>query len=269
LSSLADDDAGRGFVSLFNGRDLAGWKGDKSIWSVRNGAITGRTTPDTKLKVNNFLIWQGGQPADFELRLKYRLRGGNSGIYFHAEPQPEGDPLVGPQADFSADHRWTGVLMEWKKRDVLAERGQKVVLDPDGTKRVVGSVGDPQTLLEAVHDEDWNDYTVVTRGGHTVLKINGTTMCEVHDHDPRRTPRGHLALQVHVGPPMQVQFKDIRLRHYCSAAHSHRQEIPPACPVGLAPWQRGFAVVRNVRSTGWAGGTSRSKTDLNRRRQGW
>lgn len=204
----------KGFVRIFNGRDLEGWDGDRTIWSVRDGAITGQTTKDSRLKVNNFLIWKGGQPGDFELRLRYKLSGGNSGIYFHAEKQPDGEPLIGPQADFSADHRWTGVLMEWKKRNVLAERGQRVLIDESGNRKVTGSVGDPQKLLSAVHNDDWNDYTVIVRGPRVVLKINDTLMCEVTDNDPRRTPRGHLALQVHVGPPMKVQFKDIRMKQF-------------------------------------------------------
>lgn len=209
----ATNDTG-GFVSIFNGRNLDRWQGDKSIWSVRDGAIIGETTEDTKLKVNNFLIWTGGQPGDFELRLKYRLNGGNSGIYFHAEKQPDGEPLIGPQADFSADHRWTGVIMEWKKRDILAQRGQRVVIDQSGKREVIGTTGDPQQLLRVVRNDEWNDYTVIVRGPRVQLKINGTVMCELVDHDPRRTLRGFLALQVHVGPPMTVQFKDIQIRQF-------------------------------------------------------
>ena len=195
------------FVSIFNGRDLTGWSGDKAVWSVRDGAITGQTTAATQLETNNFLVWQGGPLADFELRLEYKLVGGNSGIYFHAEPQASGEPLIGPQADFSADHRWTGVLMEWKKRDVLAERGQVVEIDKDGKRRIVRSLGNPKELLTHVRNEAWNDYVLITRGERTVLKINGVTMCEVIDRDPRRIPKGYLALQVHKGPPMKVQFK--------------------------------------------------------------
>ncbi len=206
-----------GFYSLFDGTTLAGWQGDPAIWTVEDGAITGRTTPQTRLKENNFLIWKD-QVENFELRLKFRLEGGNSGIYFRAQKRPAGktggDPLIGPQADFDATGRWTGVIMEYLGRDVLAERGQKVVIDPQGTKRVVGSVGDPAELLKAVKPGDWNDYTVIARGGQVVLRINGRTMCELDDRDPKRPVHGWLALQVHVGPPMRVQFKDIYLRRF-------------------------------------------------------
>jgi len=105
-------------------------------------------------------------------------------------------------------------LMEWKKRNILAERGQKVEIDENGKRAVVGSVGDPQELLKKVRNEDWNEYSLITRGGRTVLKINGVTMCEVTDRDPRRTPEGHLAVQVHRGPPMKVQFRNIRIRQF-------------------------------------------------------
>ena len=203
-----------GFVSLFDGQTLSGWDGDRTIWSVRDGAITGQTTAETGLKENNFLIWKD-QVENFELRLKFRIDGGNSGIYYRANKRRAGktggDPLVGTQADFDASGRWTGVIMEYLLRGVLAERGQKVVIDDQG-QRTITPLGDPTQLLETVKAKDWNDYTVLAKGGNVVLKINGVTMCELDDRDPKRLVHGWLALQVHVGPPMCVQFKDIYLR---------------------------------------------------------
>lgn len=204
-----------GFVSLFNGRNLAGWTGDPRLWSVQEGAITGQTTPEIRITENNFLIWKD-EVEDFELRLKFKLEGGNSGIYYRARLRPNhqkgGEPLVGTQADFSADGRWTGVIMEYTLREVLAERGQKVLIETNGLKRVVGTLGDPQLLLQKVKTNDWNDYTLIARGGRAALFINGFPMSELEDRDPKRLVRGWLALQVHTGPPMRVQFKDIYLR---------------------------------------------------------
>ncbi|MEK7675526.1 MAG: family 16 glycoside hydrolase, partial [Verrucomicrobiota bacterium] len=204
-----------GFISLFNGRDLAGWDGDARIWSVRDGAIVGQTTPEVRVTENNFLLWKD-EVEDFELRLKFRLEGGNSGIYYRARKrsagQTKGEPLVGTQADFSVDGRWTGVIMEYTLREVLAERAQKVLIETNGTRQVTGSLGDPQKLLDAVNLNEWNDYTVLARGGHVTLTINSVPMCELEDRDPKRLVRGWLALQVHTGPPMRVQFKDIFLR---------------------------------------------------------
>ncbi len=204
-----------GFFSLFDGKTLDGWSGNRTIWTVEEGAITGRTTAETRLKENNFLVWKD-QVENFELRLKFRLEGGNSGIYYRASKRPErqvdGDPLIGTQADFDSTGRWTGVIMEYLLRDVLAERGQKVTIDENGKRQVTGSVGDPAELLKVARPGEWNDYTVVAQGGRVVLKINGVTMCELEDRDPKQLVHGWLALQVHVGEPMVVQFKDIYLR---------------------------------------------------------
>lgn len=204
-----------GFVSLFDGRTLGGWEGDRRLWSVRDGAITAETAREVRLKENNFLIWKE-ELEDFELRLKFRIRNGNSGIYYRCRKRAPGqkmrDPLYGTQADFDASGKWTGVIMEYLLRGKLAERGQKVVIDESGKKKVVGSVGDPGELLKAVKIREWNDYTVTAKGPRVVLKINGLTMCELEDRDRRRIPRGWLGLQVHVGKPMLVQFKDIYLR---------------------------------------------------------
>jgi type 1 glutamine amidotransferase len=203
-----------GFVALFDGKTLDGWDGDHTIWTVEDGAITGRTGAE-KLKENSFLVWKD-QVENFELRLKFRLEGGNSGIYYHAQKRRPGltggDPLVGTQADFDASGRWTGVIMEYLLRGVLAERGQKVMIDENGKRQVIGSVGDAAELLKAVKAKEWNDYTVIAKAGKVKLAINGIAMCELEDHDPKRLVHGWLALQVHVGPPMCVQFKDVYLR---------------------------------------------------------
>lgn len=204
-----------GFVSLFNGRDLAGWEGDPRIWTVRDGTLIGQSTDRLRVAENNFLVWKD-EVEDFELRLKFKLEGGNSGIYYHARKRPhgqtKGEPLVGTQADFSADGRWTGVIMEYTLREVLAERGEKVRIETNGTRQVIGSLGDSAKLLDAVRTNDWNDYVVFAKGGQVKLAINGVSMCELEDHDPKRLVRGWLALQVHTGPPMRVQFRDIYLR---------------------------------------------------------
>jgi len=196
-----------GFVSLFDGKDLAGWTADPRIWSVKDSTITGQTTAGVTVKENNFLIWKD-ESEDFELRLKFRLEGGNSGIYFRAHTRPpgrqKGEPLVGMQADFSADGRWTGVIMEYTLREVLAERGQKGIIDESGRKQVTGTLGDPKRLLEMVKPGEWNDYTVLARGGQIKLSINDVVMCELDDKDAKCLTRGWLGLHVHVGPAMRV-----------------------------------------------------------------
>lgn len=204
-----------GFTSLFDGKTLAGWQGDPKVWTVEDGAIVGRSKAGATVRENTFLTWK--EPVeDFELRAKFQLDGGNSGIYFRSVPRPagqtKGEALAGMQADFDGTGRWNGVIMEYTFRDVLAERGQKVVIDEKGMKRVVGSVGDPAELARVFREGEWNHYTVLAQGGKVTLTVNGRTMCELDDRDPRRIKQGVLGLQVHVGPPMTVRFKDIYLR---------------------------------------------------------
>jgi hypothetical protein len=206
-----------GFMSLFDGKGLTGWRGDPNIWSVKDGAITGQTTATVTVKENNFLIWKD-EVEDFELRAKFRMEGGNSGIYYRCRQRPpretKGEALIGTQADLSADGVWTGEIMEYTLRGELAKRGEKVAIDEKGARTVAGSLGDAKKLLEGVKLGEWNDYQVVARGGHVTLTINGVHMSELDDKDPKRLARGWLGLQVHVGPPMKVQFKDVYLRRY-------------------------------------------------------
>jgi len=209
-------DLEKGFVSIYNGTDLTGWRGSTNYWSVQEGCITG-ITPQGGISENNFLIWTNGEPAEFDLKLSYKLEGGNSGIYFHAKeraPGSKAEALVGVQADMSADHVWTGVVMEYLLREKLAERGRKVLYTEKGERKDAGSVGDPKELLKAVRNNDWNDYHVIVRSNLVVLRINDVVMSEVRDNDPRRALSGLLALQVHTGPPMKVQFKNVRLRNF-------------------------------------------------------
>jgi hypothetical protein len=208
----ADDE---GFSSLFNGQDLSGWKGDSVHWSVEDGAITGKTTPETLLKGHNtFLVWQGGTPGDFELRLKFKIQGGNSGIQYRSKLlDPEKVIVGGYQADIDATGRYTGINYEEKGRGILVERGQKVEIDPEGKKNVVETLGDKDGLLEKIKPGDWNEYVITARGNHLTHVINGATMSEVIDNQSSKAATsGILALQLHAGPAMTIQFKDIRLK---------------------------------------------------------
>ena len=211
-------DLGKGYFNIFNGKDLKGWRGESRIWSVEDNCITGQTTEKVTVDKNNYLIWEGGKLKDFELKAKFKLIGGNSGIYFHSyERTPDAknsETLVGVQADFSADHVWVGTIMEYTLREKLAERGHKVVIKEDGTRVDAGSTGNPDELLKVYNDKEWNDYHVIVRDNLIVLRINDVVMSEIRDYDKARLVSGLLALQVHVGPPMKVQFKDIRIKKY-------------------------------------------------------
>jgi type 1 glutamine amidotransferase len=203
------------FKPLFNGNDLAGWDGDPKFWSVKDGTITGQTTAENQTKGNTFIIWTNGVVDDFELRAKFKITGGpraNSGIQYRSKKM--GDWVIGGyQADFEGGETYSGILYEERGRGILAQRGQKTVIRDNGKPEVVGSVGDSKEIQSKIKKEDWNEYHIIARGNHLIHKINGVTTVDVVDEDAKgRAMSGLLALQLHAGPPMTIQFKDIELK---------------------------------------------------------
>jgi len=200
------------FVSIFDGTSLDGWEGKPEFWRVEDGAIVGETTLEKPTKGNTFLIWRDGLVDDFELRLTYRLTGGNSGIQYRSKDH--GDFVVGGyQADFESGPKFSGILYEERGRGILALRGQRVTIAADGTKTVGEVIGDAAELQKAIRLDDWNDYSIVAQGSKLQHFINGQLMSEtIDDQTGKRAEQGVLALQVHAGPPMKVEFKDIRLK---------------------------------------------------------
>ena len=223
-----------GFKSLFNGADLTGWEGNPELWSVRDGAITGVTKAEPKLTHNTFLVYTNGDVSDFELRLSYRIEKGNSGIQYRSKVLKQGPfgPIVGGyQADFEAGKTYSGILYEEQGRGILAQRGQKTVIkevetEKDGkarkeTKVVVTGQTDKTSaeLQSAIQPEDWNDYVIIAQGNHLQHFINGHLTADVTDEQPAKAARsGILALQIHVGPPMIVQFKNLRMKKLSGGA---------------------------------------------------
>lgn len=203
--------AAKGPKELFNGKDLSGWEGDPDVWSVEDGVIVGRTKADAPLKNNEFLIWKGGDVDDFNLKLQYRIEGGNSGIQYRSKVlDPSKWIVAGYQADIDSGPTYSGILYEERERGILAKRGERVTIDRDG-KTTSETFGDAAKLQNSVHTDDWNDYVIEAHGGHLKHTINGKVMSEITDHDKQhRAKSGVLALQVHAGPPMTVKFRKIQ-----------------------------------------------------------
>jgi alpha-galactosidase len=203
-----------GFTPMFNGKDLTGWDGETDYWSVEDGAITGKTSAEKPLNRQSYIFWNGGKPADFELRAAFRFVGreGNSGINFRSQRLPNWD-VKGYQADMETGPNYTGILYECNQREIMALRGQKVAIDEDG-HRDVTAVADPAELQKRIKPNDWNEYTIVARGPELVFKINGAVMCHVIDRQQgKAAASGAITLQIHPGPPMKVQFKNIRIKN--------------------------------------------------------
>lgn len=197
-------------TAIFDGKSLQGWKGDTTVWSVQDGALTGVNSAEKPIKENTFLVWDG-ELGDFELRLKFRIEGGNSGIQFRS--QHLGNFHVGGyQADIDSADTYIGILYDERGRGILANRGEKVEINAAGERKVIGQTCDPQKFLESYHATEWNDYVVRAEGNHLTLTVNGTVTVDITDAAAEGEATGILALQVHSGPPMKVQFKDITLQ---------------------------------------------------------
>ena len=232
--------AADGAQSLFNGKDLSGWKGNPDFWSVRDGAITGQSTATKVVDANTFLVWQGGEPANFELRLKFRLTAqnakgwGNSGVQYRSRViDAEKFVVGGYQADIDAPFRYTGMLYEERGRGILMNPGQKVRVGPAeaaaaapadskkgkgkaGPRPKIDVLGTPTTaeqIQAALKMGDWNELRIVANGNQLQHFVNGVLTADVTDADPAVAPKsGVIALQMHKGDPMTVQFKDIQLK---------------------------------------------------------
>lgn len=220
-----------GYKSIFNGKTLAGWKGDPTYWRVENGNLVGEVTPETLLKTNTFIIWQDGLPANFELKLEYRIsESGNSGINYRSDVLSDNpNALRGYQADIDGKNRYTGQNYEERKRTTLAYRGEKVRIENtkklDSLKQnikancwqsreVIGSLGSPDSLKTNIKANDWNQVHLIIKGNILQHYINDVLMSEVIDNDTvNQIFRGHLGVQVHVGPPMKIEYRNIQLRN--------------------------------------------------------
>jgi hypothetical protein len=214
--AVAADD---GFKPIFDGKTLEGWEGDTKLWRVEDGTITGQTTAENPAPHNTFLIWRGGKPADFKLKLDFRMPDAgfaNSGVQYRSREEPEkvGKWVVGGyQADMDGENQYTGILYDERGRGILALRGQKTVVGKNPLAKVVEVFGDANELAKTIKNRHWNQYEIIARGNHLVQKINGKLMVDVTDNDPAKLrTEGILALQIHAGDPMKVQFRNIRLK---------------------------------------------------------
>lgn len=227
-ASLAPAGEEEGFVQLFDGESLEGWKGDTSLWRVENGNLVGEIKPGNSLENNSFIIWQGGTPGDFELKAEFRIsEGGNSGINYRSELLGDiPNALRGYQADIDGAARYTGQNYEERGRTTLAYRGQKVTIPvTEGEVRehvkgnawtpaeVTEELGTSDSLKEHVKLGDWNEIRIVANGNHLQHYVNGVLMSDVTDNDTvNGKASGYLGVQVHVGPPMKVEYRNIRLK---------------------------------------------------------
>lgn len=231
VSSTAQNE--KGFKSIFDGKTLNNWEGDAKYWRVENGNLVGEITPETLLKTNSFITWKGGEPADFELKGEFNItEKGNSGINYRSVKLPDIQfALRGYQADIDGNNTYTGQNYEERGRTTLAYRGQITSINPQISPmtpeevrkkvqknawtelKVTGSLGENEALKTKINKQDWNTFHLVIKGNRLQHYINDILMSDVTDNDlVNGKSKGILGVQVHVGPPMKVQYRNLRIK---------------------------------------------------------
>jgi hypothetical protein len=221
-----DFDDHTGWTQIFDGKTLKGWDGSPDVWHVEDGSIVGESSPEHPSGTTN-IIWRGGQPANFELKMEMKLEGSgaNAGIQYRSQyVPPTPDQLAkqhyakwnvrGYQADFDYANTYTGQLYEQSSpRGIIAWRGQIVETDPGVPHRLLGMVGNPDELKTYIKQGDWNQYEVIA-DGHTLTHIiNGHVMAVLVDNDPEfRQARGLIAVEIEGGGNVKISHRNIWLK---------------------------------------------------------
>jgi len=216
-AAVAGDEPG--FAAIFDGKSLAGWEGDPKYWRVEDGCLVGEITPETLIRSNTFIVWKNGHPRDFELKAEFRISAqGNSGINYRsaivadAVTPSNRFAVRGYQFDIDGAKDYTGNNYEEKGRLFLALRGQMTRVIGTRPPVLLSSFGDPAQLAASI-TPGWNTVHIIARGNLLTHILNGRLMAVVIDDDaPHRPADGIIGVQVHVGPPMKVEYRNIRLR---------------------------------------------------------
>jgi hypothetical protein len=220
-----------GFTNLFDGKSLQGWEGNAEYWRAQDGILIGEIPANKPLKNNTFLVWKGGPVKDFELILQCRISAsGNSGINYRSEYVAGlSYALKGYQADIDGQNSYTGQNYEERGRTTLAYRGQQTTISGPASAsesvsslisnnawtkvRIDKTLGSSDALKEKIKQEDWNEIRLVIQGNRLKHYVNDILMSDVTDQDPFNSKdTGLIGLQVHVGPPMKVEYRNIQLR---------------------------------------------------------
>ena len=229
LSAAAEDKKAQplppepaGMEQLFNGKDLTGWDGDPRLWTVKDGALRGETTKEKPANGNTFIIWKGGTAGDFDLRLTFRCSAtNNSGIQYRSKHVTDGNvrnPWVvrGYQGEVRNEDKLPNVsgfvYDEGGKRGRLCLVGEQATWE-NGKKTVTGQTCTADEFAKAFRVDDWNEYVIIAKGNRIRQYINGVPTVDFTDKESGQALKeGIIALQLHTGAPMWVEFKDVRLK---------------------------------------------------------
>ena len=207
-----------GFVSIFNGKDLTYWSGLDGYWEVKDAVISGHETKENSKQT--FLVFTGKKDiADFELHLKFKFAtpDGNSGIQFRSKVIDEKTSRVGgTQADFDAQNGYTGIIYDEAGvaggRGIMSNRGERTHWDDKNERHNEPGPKSSDEIKKQIKVGEWNDVVLIAKGNHVTYRINGETTTELTDDSPKALKEGVIALQMHQGFTMDVQFKDVKIR---------------------------------------------------------
>lgn len=219
FAQVSEQEKEEGFVSMFNGKDLSEWAGNPDLWSVEDGKIVGRTSADgpTKLTYNQFLVWRGEPVENFVIRFDIKLsKSGNSGMQYRSSAVDDKEKpyrVSGYQADFDGSHAHSGILYGEGFGGILCQRGLETVVEDGRKPRTIRRFAENDDLKKELKVEDWNVYEITAKDFTFTNKINGHIMSVCTDNDEKtRKSSGIVAIQAHVGPPMVVEIKNLRIK---------------------------------------------------------
>ncbi|MDD2600191.1 MAG: DUF1080 domain-containing protein [Kiritimatiellae bacterium] len=202
--------AEQGFQPMFNGKDLSEWSGGDGWWSAKDGILQGQSFEDKPCKKTCHLIWKGGEPGDFELRAEFRLSPeANSGIQVRAKNQVFGDS--GYQGDMNGAGNYVGFLYH-PAQHLVGQRGAKVVINDKGEKTTEVFADSNELQKKVFQADDWNSYAIICKGPSIKIFVNGMLTSDFEDHRPDTPRKGFISLQMHAGPPMKIQFRNLRIK---------------------------------------------------------
>lgn len=208
--------------ALFNGKDLTGWDGDTRLWKVKDGVLRGETTKENPAKGNTFIIWKDGTLKDFDLRLSFRMNAANnSGIQYRSKHITEkvnnAWVVRGYQHELRNEKKFPNtpsfIYDEGGKRGRICLVGERVVWTAEGKREVKETFLTQEAFNKLMRLDDWNDVVIIARGKNIKHYLNGQLVVDFTDEEPKLALlEGILALQLHAGASMWVEFKNIRLK---------------------------------------------------------
>jgi hypothetical protein len=232
-----------GWTQIFDGKTLNGWNGDTEVWHVEDGSLVGESSVEHPSGTTN-IIWSGGEPANFELKLEMKLEGSgaNGGVQYrsiHVEPSSRPLPadlspqqkermelqqklaekhakwnLAGYQADFDYENKYTGQLYEQSSpRGIIAWRGQVVATEPNRKPTLLATLGNSDELKSFIKPGEWNQVEIIAEGNTLTHIINGHVMAMLLDTDTKYSQaKGLIAVEIEGPGNVKISHRNIWLK---------------------------------------------------------